>query len=82
MFGHFAGLADWSSSGSRSPRGDSSAVGDLPSRVGSEWRGAQRSGALISLAARRAEAASMAGDPAGSGAGAAPAPPARATPSP
>eukprot|EP00969_Alexandrium_andersonii_P154907 6848341-Alexandrium_andersonii.AAC.1 len=57
-------------------------MGDLPLRVGSEWRGAQRAGALISLAARRAGAASMAGDPAGSGASAAPPPPARATPSP
>eukprot|EP00969_Alexandrium_andersonii_P011421 497007-Alexandrium_andersonii.AAC.1 len=65
MFGRAAGLVDLSSPGSRSPRGDCSAMGDLPPQVGSEWRGAQRAGALVSLAARRAGATSMAGDAAG-----------------
>eukprot|EP00969_Alexandrium_andersonii_P129697 5732833-Alexandrium_andersonii.AAC.1 len=55
MFGRFAGLVNLSSSCSGSSRGASSAMGDRPPHVGSEWRGAQQAGTLVALAARRVQ---------------------------
>eukprot|EP00969_Alexandrium_andersonii_P055837 2460867-Alexandrium_andersonii.AAC.1 len=56
MFCLTTGLINLSSSSSQGSGGVSSAMGELPPHVGSEWRGAQQAGTLVTQAAVRAGA--------------------------